>query len=176
MFVSNNRGTKNSMRHASVDPVGDAKTFFDFSFAEIGLYDIPANLNFVREKSGALPVTYIGFGDGATALLYGASRTEMGVYIRQMVKDAILLAPCVSLEKPTPMLLQAESASTILPQADIGEQLYKSYDYVFDLYDQVGVYAYNSYYSSEADTNKLCYVFGERHPECLWAKRPSGFK
>ena len=58
----------------------------------------------------------------------------------------------------------------------IADQLFKSYEHVFDLYDQVGVYAYNSFHTAEADANKLCYVFGERHPECLRAKKPVGFK
>lgn len=45
---------------------------------------------------------------------------------------------------------------------------------MFDKYDQVGVYAYNGP-NHEADKNKLCYIFGERHPECYRAKSPTGF-
>ena len=52
--------------------------------------------------------------------------------------------------------------------------MYTSYEQVFDKYDQVGVYAYNGP-NREADKNKLCYIFGERHPECYRAKSPTGF-
>ena len=38
----------------------------------------------------------------------------------------------------------------------------------------MGVYAYNGP-NREADTNKLCYIFGERHPECYRAKNPTGY-
>ena len=61
VYVSNDRGTKNSLSHTEIDPIGDAKTYFDFSFAEIGMYDIPANLFFIKERARALPLTYIGY-------------------------------------------------------------------------------------------------------------------
>ena len=56
----------------------------------------------------------------------------------------------------------------------IADQLYRSYEKVFDLYDQVGVYAYNGP-DKEADTNKLCFAFGDKNPECYRAKVPTGF-
>ena len=49
-----------------------------------------------------------------------------------------------------------------------------SYVKIFDFYDQCGVYAYNGP-DTEADINKLCYMFGDNNPECRRARVPQGF-
>lgn len=54
------------------------------------------------------------------------------------------------------------------------DQLYKGYEYVYDYYGQVGVYAYNGP-DIEADRNKLCYIFGENSLECKSTLKPQGF-
>jgi len=61
-----------------------------------------------------------------------------------------------------------------IESAAIKDQLYRSYDHVFDLYDQIGVYAYNGP-NSEVDKTKICEVFGKNNPECRRATKPSGF-
>ena len=83
VYLSNDRGTKNCMRHSTIDPVASPKEFFDYSYAEIGEYDIPANLNYVKQhiRQGGMTVTYIGFAQGATALLYGASKPDKAMYL-----------------------------------------------------------------------------------------------
>ena len=49
-----------------------------------------------------------------------------------------------------------------------------SYEKIFDYYDQCGVYAYYGP-DRNADTNKLCYMFGEKNPECTRSRNPIGF-
>ena len=61
VWLGNDRGTKNSQRHTSLNPITDAAEFFDYSWAELGVYDAPANLNFVKTHSGGKPVTFIGY-------------------------------------------------------------------------------------------------------------------
>ena len=51
VYLGNDRGTKNSMRHKELDFRRDAKKFYDFSLSELGLHDAPANLNFVKTHS-----------------------------------------------------------------------------------------------------------------------------
>ena len=43
--------------------------------------------------------------------------------------------------------------------------IYLGYEKVFDMYSQVGVYAYNGP-NAEADANKLCYIFCKNNVEC----------
>ena len=100
--------------------------------------------------------------------MYAFSKSETAQFLRSLTTDVFLMAPCVFLRQPT----------TLRPDGGVNlqasEVLYKSYELVFDLYDQVGVYAYNGP-DKEADTNKLCYVFGKNSPECRRAKKPTGF-
>ena len=61
VYIGNQRGTRNSCRHKTLDPIKDEKMFFDFSLAELGLYDAPAMINFVQKHSGGNKITYIGY-------------------------------------------------------------------------------------------------------------------
>ena len=42
VWLGNNRGNLYSRKHISLDPDKDAKQFFNHSFSELGLYDMPA--------------------------------------------------------------------------------------------------------------------------------------
>ena len=42
VWIGNNRGSKYSRGHDTLDPNRDFKAFFDYSFFELGLYDAPA--------------------------------------------------------------------------------------------------------------------------------------
>ena len=66
----------------------------------MGEYDAPANLNYIRETIGARPLTYIGYGQGATSILYGMSRKDKAIYFQQLLTEVIILAPCVFLNQP----------------------------------------------------------------------------
>ena len=66
----------------------------------MGEHDIPANLNFIKDANPNKRVTYIGYAQGATSMLYGLSLKEKAVYFRQLVDEVVLLAPCVFLDTP----------------------------------------------------------------------------
>ena len=61
VYLGNDRGTRNSQRHTNLKSIKDAEKFFDYSYAELGVYDAPANLNFIKNNSGGKPTTFIGF-------------------------------------------------------------------------------------------------------------------
>ena len=122
------------------------------------MYDIPVSLNFIRDKIGPAPLTYIGYAGGATSILYGLSLKDKAIYFNQLLTEVVVLAPCVFLNEPVTTTATGQ-------ELNIADQLYSSYERVYDYYDQVGVYAYNGP-DSEADSNKICYIFGEKSLEC----------
>ena len=103
----------------------------------MGKYDAPVNLNFIREQIGPAPLTYIGYAEGATSILYGMSLKDKAIYFNQLLTEVVILAPCVFLNEPITTIPSTGQ------ELNISEQLYKSYERAYDYYDQVGVYAYN---------------------------------
>ena len=59
IWLGNQRGTKYSPDHTTLNPKRD-KAYWEYSFTEMGQYDAPAQIDFVRNKTGAEKVTYIG--------------------------------------------------------------------------------------------------------------------
>jgi lysosomal acid lipase/cholesteryl ester hydrolase len=51
VWLGNTRGNKYSRHHTSLNPDKDNE-FWDFTFAEMGLYDLPAQVNKALEVSG----------------------------------------------------------------------------------------------------------------------------
>lgn len=167
VWLSNDRGTRNSQRHKTLDPVKDAEKFFDYSWAEIGTNDIPANLNYVKDHASGKQVVFLGFGEGATAILYALSKTDKALYFKHFLDDVVLMAPCLYLDPP---MFKHEGMEPV----SMAEGLYRSYEMIFDRYEQVGVHVYNGP-SKEADARKLCHIFGKRNPECLRTQNPAGY-
>lgn len=51
VWITNSRGTVFSNKH--VKYTADDKQFWDFSFVEMGKYDVPANLHYILNVTGA---------------------------------------------------------------------------------------------------------------------------
>ncbi|XP_073948856.1 lipase 3-like [Choristoneura fumiferana] len=63
-WVGSVRGTHYSRNHINLNPDRD-KEFWQFSVDEIGLFDIPALIDYVLNKTGVKQLNYIGFSQGA---------------------------------------------------------------------------------------------------------------
>lgn len=66
--MGNARGNYFSRKHVSLNP--DARfnsTFWDFSWDEIGNFDLPAMIDYVLEYTGRSRLHYIGFSQGTTS-------------------------------------------------------------------------------------------------------------
>lgn len=64
VWLGNNRGSMFSLGHETMDYT--EHEFWDFSWAEMGLYDVPANIGYIHEASGNQKVTYFGYSQGTT--------------------------------------------------------------------------------------------------------------
>ncbi|KAL8187083.1 UNVERIFIED_CONTAM: hypothetical protein K2H54_032611 [Gekko kuhli] len=99
VWILNTRGTTWSRRHQNLSI--DQEEFWDFSFHEMGIYDIPAAINFILQKTEQERLYYVGFSQGATIGLIAFSTVpELG----QKVKLFIALGPAYTLTNSSGLL------------------------------------------------------------------------
>jgi len=55
VWLGNNRGTKYSMGHTSLST--DSKEYWEFSYTELGKYDMPAMLDYTTKATGVSTVS-----------------------------------------------------------------------------------------------------------------------
>ncbi|VVC92798.1 unnamed protein product [Leptidea sinapis] len=63
IWVGNQRGNYYARRHVILDPDKDP-TFWNFSFDEMGYYDVPAMIDYVLDHTGYKKLNYIGYSQG----------------------------------------------------------------------------------------------------------------
>ena len=66
---------------------------WDWSYADMAKYDLPAFILKIEQVTGKDQVAYIGYDQGATQMLYGLAHFEKQFFAQHLSK-AILLAPC----------------------------------------------------------------------------------
>lgn len=64
VWLTNNRGTKYSNEHKEFTAYDDQ--FWKFSFDEMGKYDLPTNIQYIKNITSAEKVIYIGHSQGTT--------------------------------------------------------------------------------------------------------------
>lgn len=64
VWLGNARGNKHSRKHVRLSP--DSKEFWDFSWHEIGLYDVPESIDYVLKVTGHKRLKYVGHSQGTT--------------------------------------------------------------------------------------------------------------
>lgn len=60
VWLGNSRGNTYSCEHVSYDPWKNEKKFWDFDWGNMGVYDIPASLDYITALTGHQKVAYIG--------------------------------------------------------------------------------------------------------------------
>mmetsp|Transcript_4677 Transcript_4677/g.7956 ORF Transcript_4677/g.7956 Transcript_4677/m.7956 type:complete len:193 (-) Transcript_4677:721-1299(-) len=102
VYLINMRGNIFSRDHESKDP-DSSLDYWDFSFEEMGEYDIPAAIQHIlaqskEEGSNFKSLPIVGFSQGTTAILYGMSdQSKARDIYREKVDLAVLLGPAVFL-------------------------------------------------------------------------------
>ncbi|XP_066475150.1 lipase member M-like [Tiliqua scincoides] len=99
VWILNCRGTTWSRRHQYLSNKQDK--FWDFSFHEIGIYDVPATINFILQKTKQDALYYVGHSQGSTAGLVAFSVMPQ---LAQKVKLFISFSPGYTLEGITSSL------------------------------------------------------------------------
>ncbi|XP_026546749.1 lipase member M-like, partial [Notechis scutatus] len=99
VWIINNRGTTWSRRHQEFSI--DQQEFWEFSFHEMAIYDIPAAINFILQKTGQDSLYYIGYSQGASL---GFITFGILPYLSDRVKLYIALNPPYTLEDTAGLL------------------------------------------------------------------------
>ncbi|KAK1137188.1 hypothetical protein K0M31_001712 [Melipona bicolor] len=88
VWLGNARGNAYSRKHKQYTTKD--KEFWDFSWHEIGYYDLPATIDYILEYTGHAELYYVGYSQGTTAFYVMAS--EKSEY-NQKIKGMVSLAP-----------------------------------------------------------------------------------
>ncbi|NWW87324.1 LIPM Lipase, partial [Rhynochetos jubatus] len=93
VWLGNSRGTSWSQRHQYLS--AEQVEFWNFSFHEMAMYDLPATIEFVLQKTGQKQIYYIGYSQGCTiAFIAFSSMPELA----QKIKMFFALAPVVTIK------------------------------------------------------------------------------
>lgn len=96
VWLGNARGTAPSRKHKSLKPKGlRQKKFWQFSWHEIGMYDVPAFIDYVLDATNYTKLNYIGFSQGTTSFFV---MTSMRPEYNDKILEANLLAPVALLK------------------------------------------------------------------------------
>nr|BAN20577.1 lipase 1 precursor [Riptortus pedestris] len=83
VWLTNSRGNTYSRKHKTYDT--SSAQYWDFSFHEMGYYDLPATIDYILEKTNETQLFYIGHSQGTTQFFAMAStRPEYNAKIRHM--------------------------------------------------------------------------------------------
>ncbi|KAL1509627.1 hypothetical protein ABEB36_004336 [Hypothenemus hampei] len=69
VWLGNTRGNTYSRSHIKLDPQNDKEKFFNYSYHDIGVFDLPAAIDYVLGKTDQNKISYIGFSQGVTSFL-----------------------------------------------------------------------------------------------------------
>ncbi|XP_051473762.1 lipase member M-like [Apus apus] len=93
VWLGNSRGTSWSLRHQNLS--ADQVEFWDFSFHEMAMYDLPAMISFVLQKTRQKQIYYVGYSQGCTiGFIAFSSMPELA----QKIKLFFALAPVVTVK------------------------------------------------------------------------------
>lgn len=108
VYFGNSRGNKYRSGHVSL-PESDAK-FWDFSWDEMALYDLPAIVDAVLATSRQAQVAYVGHSQGC-AIMFAALVSEIGPALTHKISHFYALAPVTFAQHTTSPLLKAMAGS-----------------------------------------------------------------
>lgn len=92
-WLLNGRGNKYSRRHTSLNCT-DSR-FWDFSWHEMGIYDIPATIDYILKKTHQKKLAYVGVSQGTAVIL--VTLAELPQY-NDKISIANLMAPAIIFE------------------------------------------------------------------------------
>ena len=124
VWLGNNRGTKYSLGHKALSTRDHA--YWQFSWTELGKYDLPAMIGYTTEYTGVEKVTYMAHSQGTTQMFYALTASQD--YWKSKVNLFVALAPITRLDHTTNGLLSFFAGAVSL----VGNTL--TFFHVYDLF------------------------------------------
>jgi pimeloyl-ACP methyl ester carboxylesterase len=89
VWMGNNRGSRYSLSHKTKKPTD--LDFWDFYQEDMGMYDLPTLVTFIKGKTGHESISYVGHSEGTTQILMGGSLNPN--FFRNHINLAVLTGP-----------------------------------------------------------------------------------
>ena len=96
VWLNNTRGNLYSRNHKFLDAESD-QDFWQFSFQELGRYDAPAVIDYVRSQTKNDSITYLGHSQGGSQILSGLDENEK--FFKDRVNLFLLTGPASRLDQ-----------------------------------------------------------------------------
>ncbi|KAJ8730003.1 hypothetical protein PYW07_017041 [Mythimna separata] len=126
VWMGNARGNKHSRTHETKDP--STYDFWDFSWDEIGRYDLPAMIDYVLDTKNHTHLIYVGHSQGSTAFFVMAS--ELSAYNDKISLMIALSAPTAIPNMKSPFLNFLKIVTLFHPE------------HLFSLAREMGIYEF----------------------------------
>jgi pimeloyl-ACP methyl ester carboxylesterase len=107
VWFGNNRGSKFSTRH--INDNLSHKDFYNYSFQEMALYDIPAFYNEILSDYPGIPdqqIIYLGHSEGTSQMFAALADPSTKAFIRKHTERFMALAPIVYMTNITEIALE----------------------------------------------------------------------
>ena len=108
VWLANSRGSKYSREHVDFDPDSDPE-FWNHSFIEMAMFDLPAVIDYVTEETKQEKVTYIAHSMGTTIGYAGIGMNPE--YFIEKLNLFVQLSPVVDISNSKSMFLKYFSKS-----------------------------------------------------------------
>jgi lysosomal acid lipase/cholesteryl ester hydrolase len=109
VWFGNNRGTKYSKRHTTLNP--SSHSFWQFTLMHMGKYDVPAMVNYALKYTGQKKLVYLGHSEGTTQMF--AQLSDNPEFMNK-IHIFIALAPVTSVAHIENGLFQMLAKSSLL--------------------------------------------------------------
>eukprot|EP01022_Parablepharisma_sp_SALTPOND_P006846 TRINITY_DN1276_c0_g1_i1.p1 TRINITY_DN1276_c0_g1~~TRINITY_DN1276_c0_g1_i1.p1 ORF type:complete len:440 (-),score=23.92 TRINITY_DN1276_c0_g1_i1:868-2187(-) len=93
VWIGNARGSMYSLEHESLDSSNYSSTYWDFSWDELGQYDLPAMISYIKRVTHSPKVSYVCHSQGCTMILVLGCINF--TFINENIDRAALFAPAM---------------------------------------------------------------------------------
>lgn len=124
VWLGNSRGTKHSRNHQYWDPNEDYE-YWQFSWEQMAVYDLPKAIDYVREQTGREKISYVGHSQG-TSQMFAALGMDQDFW-KKRVNLFVALAPALVPKTDSALFKSAAILETILEKRLASAKIYELY-------------------------------------------------